>query len=96
VPCIFLLTQPVTHESSIDTGSIKTQRKENRMALYRVDAYVTVSCWTLVEAESHQEALEKAKNRELATAHIEPAESDREAWHVALDGSPTDLFIESD
>lgn len=66
------------------------------MALYRVDAYVTVSCWTLVEAESHQEALEKAKNRELATAHIEPTESDREAWHFDLDGSPTDLFIESD
>jgi len=57
---------------------------------------VAVSCWTIVEADSLQEAIEIAKDRQLAEANIDGSYPDDECWHFDTDGVPDKLRGEDD
>lgn len=62
---------------------------------YKVNGYLTVSCWTEVEANSEQEALQIALGRELASHHIDGSFLVDECWHFDNDGSPENISIET-
>lgn len=64
------------------------------MKKYTVEGLVTVSCFTKVQAESEEEAIKIAKDRELATFHIDRLYSKDEYFHFFDDGIPFDLKID--
>lgn len=64
------------------------------MQEYKICGKVTVSCTTIVRANSEEEALEIAKQRELAHIHIDGTFSESSCWHIDNDGTPYDTYIE--
>lgn len=64
------------------------------MRKYLINGVVTVSCWTFVEAESEDEAIEIASNREVARIHIDGTYENTEFFHIDVDGSPQRLIAE--
>lgn len=61
---------------------------------YLVTGVVTVSVYTYVEADSEEEALIEAGQRELAKIHIGGGYEADEFFHMSADGSPYDLRVE--
>jgi len=62
---------------------------------YIVSAGMTVSCYTVVEAESEGEALEIAEMREPAgMCHGALSPDIGESWHFENDGMPFELKAE--
>jgi hypothetical protein len=55
---------------------------------FTISGKVTVSAWTVVEAETEDEARQIALNRELAQIHIDASFPDDECWHIDNDGLP--------
>lgn len=61
-----------------------------------VNATVTVSAQTLVEADSEAEAIAIARERGMAElAHNSLYPDADEAWHIEVDGEPQDLRVEA-
>ena len=62
---------------------------------YTINATVTVSCHTEVEANSEEEAIAIAQERELAGLCFAPFDAyATEAWHIDTDGMPQNLSAE--
>jgi hypothetical protein len=64
---------------------------------YRVCADVTISVSTVVEAESKEQAIEMAQEREMqGLCHQCSTGNDREEWSLSgeIDGEPMNLRIE--
>lgn len=63
---------------------------------YRVEAKVTIGTWTVVEAESKEEAVRIAGEREDKMSFINNSGMEEtEAWIIEeIDGEPFDLFAE--
>ncbi len=61
---------------------------------FRIKGVVTVSCWTVVEAEDSAAALRIASNRDMATHHIDGSQDETECWNFDNDGEPQDLSVE--
>lgn len=60
------------------------------MTRYTVHGHVTVSAWTVVEAESEEEARQIASERECAQMVSQAFyPDDDEAWHIEADGEPS-------
>ena len=59
--------------------------------IYEISGKLTVSCWTKVQANSLEEALEIAREREVAGFEISGSYSDDESWHFDNDGTPFEL-----
>lgn len=57
-------------------------------------AEATVSCWTVVEADTAKEAHEMASNRDLAELALNPfcGPEDKE-WHFGSDGQPMNIRL---
>jgi hypothetical protein len=61
---------------------------------YTIQATATVSCWTEVEAESEEDALKIAEERELAGLCYNPfSAGPDECWHIDTDGTPKNLYV---
>lgn len=58
---------------------------------FMISGQVTVSCWTKVEAETEEEAINIAKKRVLADIHIDGSYQETEYWHMEIDGEPKDV-----
>lgn len=59
---------------------------------FKVHGYMRVSCYTEVEADSAEEALKIATQREVADVmHTEPV---GDAWQIDTDGVPDGLTTE--
>lgn len=55
---------------------------------YMVSGHVTVSCHTMVEADSPEQAKEIAEERQLAGLTIQAfTGDDNESWHAEMDGA---------
>jgi Ni2+-binding GTPase involved in maturation of urease and hydrogenase len=66
----------------------------NKMKNYKIVGCITVSCYTEVQANSEEEALEIAKQRETSNFCYNPYTSSvKRSWHVESDGEPFDLEI---
>ena len=62
------------------------------MATFTFSASVTVSAYTEIEADTYEEALEIATERELAGFCAQPFDGDEtESWHIDTDGEPVDI-----
>jgi hypothetical protein len=55
---------------------------------------MTVSCWTVVEADDADAALRIASNRDMATHHIDGSQYETECWNFDNDGEPQKLRVE--
>ena len=65
------------------------------MKKYQVSGLVTVSCNTVIEANSKEEALELAGFRELSDlCHGPHIEDINEAFHIEADGQPKELTVD--
>jgi hypothetical protein len=64
------------------------------MNTYIVSGTITVSCWTLVEADSDEEAVNIASGREIAQFQIDYSYEDSEFFHIDSDGTPQNLRAE--
>jgi len=64
------------------------------MQKFQINGKVTVSCWTVVEAETPEQALEIAKRRELCGFHIDGTYEDTDSFIFDNDGTPFELTIE--
>ena len=62
------------------------------MKTYEIHGTLTVSCWTSVEADSKEEAIEIAKSLGVAQHSIDGSFPDDECWNFDNDGEP-DIFI---
>ena len=61
---------------------------------YKISGQMTVSCWTEVEANSEEEAIEIAQERDPANlCHLPFSEESDEAWHFDNDGEPSEFHI---
>lgn len=63
---------------------------------YRVMGTVVVSCWTVVDADSPEEAIDKAELMDMAEIHIDGSYPEDEYWHIDIDGIPSELRAEED
>jgi hypothetical protein len=63
---------------------------------FLVTAHVTVSCYTEVEADSPEEAINIAEGRGLAEVIIDSPYSIGECWHMDNDGVPFELSADAD
>lgn len=61
------------------------------MKKFLVSGTATVSCWTVVEAENSDHAIEIAKERYLADIHIDGSCNQEECFHLENDGAPAFL-----
>ena len=62
---------------------------------YTVSGVVTVGCWTEVEANSEEEAIKIAEERDLAGLCYSPfSGSVDEEFHFSNDGEPKDFTVE--
>lgn len=68
--------------------------KRATMNTYIVSGTITVSCWTLVEADSEEEAVKIASGREIAQFQIDDSNEDSEFFHIDSDGTPKNLRAE--
>lgn len=65
------------------------------MKEYKISGAITVSCFTKVEANSPEEALEIAKKRRVADITINAFDQEEdEAWNFDSDGEPFDIRID--
>lgn len=65
------------------------------MTKFTVCGLVTVSCYTVVEADTKEAAISIAEERQLADLCAFPfGDQVDEAWHVETDGSPVELRVE--
>ena len=64
------------------------------MKNFIVNGTATVSCWTIVEAETEEEALAIAESRTLAEIYVESTYADNEYFYIDADGCPQDIFVE--
>jgi len=59
---------------------------------FKLSAQVTVSCWTTVEADTLEDALKLAEDREMADLCRYPfSAGEEEAWHFSNDGTPRQI-----
>ena len=64
---------------------------------FNLRAQITVSCWTEIEANSEEEALEIARNREVGSlSHGAIYPSADECWYFDNDGIPQKIEIDND
>ncbi|MBI5270661.1 MAG: hypothetical protein HY856_13400 [Burkholderiales bacterium] len=57
---------------------------------YSVAGHMTVSCYTIVEADSPEEAKRIAEDRAVATLCYRPfCDEEDESWHFESDGEPS-------
>lgn len=62
---------------------------------YNVYGTLTVSAYTVVEADSENEAKDIAEGRETGSlCYGAISQSDNECWHFEGDGEPYDLTVE--
>ena len=67
------------------------------MKKYVITARITVSSYTVVEAESDAEALEIAKERTVADIMLTGGHTESDSWITEeLDGTPFDFDVESE
>jgi len=65
------------------------------MEKFKFNASATVSCFTEIEAETLEEALEIASDRDLAgLVHSPHTSSLKESWHFENDGTPFNIELE--
>lgn len=64
------------------------------MPTFKIAAKVTVSCFTTVEADTEDEALEIANGRDLAEFHIDGSYQVSESWHIDADGVPFEIRVD--
>lgn len=64
------------------------------MNTYIVSGTITVSCWTLVEADSEEDALKIAADRSVAESTIDSSYDEREYFYIDYDGTPQNLRAE--
>lgn len=65
------------------------------MPQYEVNAHVTISISTKVQAETEEQAIEIAKNREMMEIIPDVYYTDDRFWVISvLDGEPTNIRIE--
>ena len=62
--------------------------------IYQVNGTITVSCWTEVEANSPEEAIEIANARPMADVLIDGGYPIDECWHLDSDGTPEITTVE--
>ncbi len=75
--------------------SLTTQTTSENKMKYTVSGLVTVSCHTVVEAESAEEAMEIAERRDVASLCYGPYVEDiDEAFHISTDGEARELCVE--
>lgn len=61
---------------------------------FNIGGLVTVSCYTVVEAETEDEALKIAKSRDVAQFSIDGSWDIEECFHIEADGIPYDLSVD--
>lgn len=63
---------------------------------YRVEAKITIGTWTMVDADSKEEAIRIAEERDEKMSFINNSGLDeKEAWIIQeIDGEPFDLHAE--
>lgn len=68
------------------------------MKRFQIGGNISVSCWTTVEAETAEEAIQIAKKREVEELNERAgfSYSDSEYWHHSSDGVPFGLIINSE
>lgn len=65
------------------------------MATYKLGAEVTVSAYTIVEAETLEEAIEIAKGREAAIGLLHTTNDPNEQWIIEdADGGPQNIHAD--
>lgn len=62
---------------------------------YSISGLVTVSCYTLVEADSEDEALRIAASRDIAEFSIDGSYEVEYCFHIENDGAPYDLKVDT-
>lgn len=68
---------------------------ERNMKKYKLRAHLTVSAWTEVEAESPEEAIQIAQDRDVGSlCHGAIYPDSDEAWHFENDGIPLKIAID--
>ena len=67
------------------------------MTKFIVSGVATISCWTRVEADSAEQAIEIAGEREIASlSHNAFADDSGEFFHCDTDGTPKQLKAEEE
>lgn len=61
---------------------------------YNISGLVTVSCYTVIEADSEEEALKIAASRDIAEFNIDGSYEVEECFHIENDGMPYDLSVD--
>lgn len=61
---------------------------------FNIGGLVTVSCYTVVEAETEEQALKIAQSRDIAQFYIDGSWDIEECFHIEADGTPYDLSVE--
>ena len=65
--------------------------------MFCLRATATVSCWTEVDADTEEEAVAIAGNRELSELNASPFISDdNESWHFDNDGMPCNIVVDDE
>jgi hypothetical protein len=64
------------------------------MAIFKASGIITVSCWTEIEAETKESAMEIAKRREPADFHIDGNYEVTDSWYMDNGGVPSNIEIE--
>jgi hypothetical protein len=65
------------------------------MKKYIVNGAITASCYTVVEANSPEEALKIARERPVANMCYNPFDQDvEESWHIETDGEPYNINLD--
>jgi hypothetical protein len=64
------------------------------MTTYIVNGKMTVACWTEVEANSPEEAVEIARKRDVAEIEISLSYPEDECWNLNNGGTPFDISAE--
>lgn len=62
--------------------------------IYNISGLVTVSCYTIIEADSEEEALKIASSRDIAEFNIDGSYEVEECFHIENDGAPYDLKVD--
>ncbi len=64
------------------------------MPRFVIRGMMTVSCWTVVEADDADAALEMAGDRCVSSHNGSYGDDDTECWNFDNDGEPQDLSVE--
>ena len=67
------------------------------MPVFKFRGSVTVSCWTEVEADTQEQALAIAQDREMGSLNCFSISSDvSEVWQFSDDGVPQEIELDDD